>query len=264
MTVQEGQPNPQDFRERILAAAAELSAQPVQRRRPSAYTRIGGGSANQSIAYRRHVRTPASPSFPRPEILRLDDPFRQIVAEELGSEFVCDGIVDLTTLQFLREKQRPGWKLYEVTFQEADGEQHRMIVILQQNDDGSWSWNGGGTSADMQNQWSKVYVPVRDHPLLFLEPQGFIIDNQQYLQLAHGDVIDNDFQVERVRLVNGMGQVLEDVVEDGYVFFACKLEELVRLPMQAELYDRQSKLVWQQTVTIGGGLPSWQKGKRKE
>jgi hypothetical protein len=256
MTVQEGQPNPQDFRERILAAAAELSAQPVQRRRPSAYTRIGGGSTNQSIAYRRHVRAPASPPLPQPEIPRLDDPFRQIVAEELGSEFVCDGIVDLTTLQFLREKQRPGWKLYEVTFQETDGEQHRMIVILQQNDDGSWSWNGGGTSADMQNQWSKVYAPVRDHPLLFLVPQGFIIDNQQYLQLAHGDVIDNGFQVERVRLVNGMGQVLEDVVEDGYVFFACKLEELVRLPMQAELYDRQSKLVWQQTVTIGDGLPS--------
>lgn len=84
------------------------------------------------------------------------------------------------------------------------------------------------------------------------------MDNQQYLHLAHGDVIDNGFHVERVRLANDAGQVLEDSVENGYVFFACKLEEQVQLPMQAELYNRQSKLVWRQKIP-DQGLPPWLK-----
>jgi hypothetical protein len=118
------------------------------------------------------------------------DPLRQMVLEELGDARMFYGIVDLATVQFLREKQRPGWRLYEVTFREIDGEQHRMISILQQNDDGSWRWNGGGTSSDMQNQWSKIFAPVRDHPLIFLGTQGVNFGDQQYLQIAHGDVID--------------------------------------------------------------------------
>lgn len=257
MTVQEGQPGLQEFRERVLAAVAELAAPPKQRRRPSAYTRRGG-SAGQFIAYRRHERKPVPPPLSRPEIPRLDDPLKQMVAEELGGKFVFDGIVNLATVQFLREKQRSGWRLYEVTFQDTDGELHRLISILQQNDDGSWRWNGGGTSSDMQNQWSKMFAPVRDHPLIFLGWQGMNFGDQQYLLIAHGNVIDNGFQVKRVRLVNDAGQVLEDAVEEGYVFFACKPEEQVQLPMQAELYDHQEKLVWRQKIP-DQGLPPWLK-----
>ncbi len=181
-----------------------------------------------------------------------------MVLEELGDTRMFYGIVDLATVHFLREKQRPGWRLYEVTFQEIDGEQHRLTVILQQNDDGSWRWDSGGTSSDMQNQWSKIFAPVRDHPLIFLGTQGVNFGDQQYLQTACGDVIDNGFHVERVRLVNDAGQALEDAVEDGYVFFACKPEEQVQLPMQAELYDRQGKLVWRQKIP-DQGLPPWLK-----
>jgi hypothetical protein len=163
-----------------------------------------------------------------------------------------------STIHFLREKQRPGWRLYELTFQETDGELHRMISILQQNDDGSWRSGGGGTSSDMQHQWSKIVAPVRDHPLIFLGVQWANVGEQQYLLTAHGDVIDHGFHLERVRLVNEAGQMLEDVVEEGYAFFACKLEERVQLPMQAELYDRQGQLVWRQKIP-NDGLPPWLK-----
>lgn len=257
ITIQEGQPGLQEFRERVLAAVAELAAHPSRRRKQSAYTRREG-SAGQFIAYRRHTRRPVPPPLPRPEMPRLEDPLRQMVLEELRDERMFYGAVDLATVQFLREKQRPGWRLYEVSFREIDGEQQRMIFILQQNDDGSWRWKGGGSSSDMQNQWSKIFAPVRDHPLIFLGTQGVNFGDQQYLQIAHGDVIDNGFHIERVRLVNNMGQVLEDAVEDGYVFFACKPEEQVQLPMQAQLYDHRGKLVWQQKIP-DQTLPPWLK-----
>ncbi len=261
ITVQQGQPGPQEFRERVLAAAAELAARSERRKRPAVYTRKEG-STDQWLAYRRHERRPVSLAIPAPEVPRLEDPLRQMVIEELASNRVFDGAIDFTTVQFLREKHRPGWKLYEVTFQETDGEQHRMLAILQQTENGSWHWNGGGSSSDMQKHWTKVVAPVRDHPLLFLAWQGFAIDNQQYLHVAHGDVIDNGFGIERVRLVNDAGQMLEDVVENGYVFFACQLEEQVQLPMQAELYDRQGKLVWRQKFP-DQGLPPWLKLKHQ-
>lgn len=261
ITIQEGQPGLQEFRERVMSAVAELATH--QRRSKSAYTRIARieGSADQYIAYRKHKRASSLPALVIPEMPRLDDPFRQMIIEELWNERRHHRPVDPATLRFLREKQRPGWRLYEVTFQELDGEQRRMIFMLQQKDDGSWRYYGGGTSSDMQNQWSKVFAPVRDHPLLFLGTQGSIMDNRQYLQIAHGDVIDNGFQVKRVRLVNKAGQILEDVVEDGYVFFACKLEEQVQLPMQAELYDQEGKLVWRQKIPEDG-LPPWLKFQR--
>ena len=256
MTVQDGQPGPQEYRERVLVAA-ELAARPGRRGRRSLYTRIGENVGQFTGAYWRQTRAPAPPQPAKQEIPRLTDPVRQAVLEELSDRSY--GIVDLTTLQFLREKQRPGWKLYEVTFQEIDREQHRMIFILQQNEDGSWRLDSGGSSIDMQNEWSEIVTPVRDHPLIFLSPHGIYLDNQTHLLTAYGDVIDNGFHVKQVRLVNDAGQVLEDTVEDGYVFFACKLELRVQLPMQAELYDHQGKLVWQEAVTIDGGLPPWLK-----
>lgn len=257
ITIQEGQPALQEFRDRVLAAVAELAAPPGQRRRQSVYSRRAG-SASQFIAYRRHERKPVPPPLPRPEIPRLEDPLRQMVVEELSDERLLYGDVDLATVHFLREKQRPGWRLYEVAFQETDGEQQRMIFLLQQDGDGAFRWNGGGTSSDMQRHWSEFFASVRDHPLLFLSTQGVNFGEQQFLRTAHGAVIDNGFHVERVRLVNDSGQALEDAVEDGYVFFACTPEEQVHLPMQAELYDRQGKLVWRQKIP-DQGLPPWLK-----
>jgi len=180
--------------------------------------------------------------------------------DELGGEHSPYGIVDLATLHFLREKNRPGWRFYELTFQEIDGEQHRTIFILRQNEDGSWHCRSSSSRSDMQNHWSNIVAPVHDHPLLFLGVQAG--DNgRQYFLHAYGDVIDNGFHVERVRLVTTAGQVFEDRVEDGLVFFACEQKQPIPLPMQAELYNSEGKLVWRQTVP-DNGLPPWVKGRR--
>jgi hypothetical protein len=76
-------------------------------------------------------------------------------------------------------------------------------------------------------------------------------------------VIDNGFDVTRVVLVNETGQRFEDSVQDGFVFFASEQEqEIPWQPMQAELYDRAGKLVWQQEV-FDHRVPPWVKFKRR-
>lgn len=254
MTVQEGQPDFQEFRERVLAGAAELASQASRRSKSSRYIRIARSDGQPAAVYCRYGRKPVPPQPAKQTVPRLADAVRQLVLEELADEDNFYGPVDFATVQFLREKKRPGWRLYEISFQESDGEQHREIFILQQDEDGSWSSSvSGGSSGDMQSEWSKMVMSVRDHPLIFLSASGIRLDNQLYLLTAHGHVIDNGFQVERVRFVNEAGQVLEDTVEEGYIFFACKASQQVQLPMQAEVYDHQGRLVWQQTVTISGG-----------
>jgi hypothetical protein len=78
--------------------------------------------------------------------------------------------------------------------------------------------------------------------------------------MAYGEVIDNGFDVTRVVLVNNAGERFEDTVQDGFVLFAFEQKQPIPLPMQAELYDRSGKLVWQQTVPHHG-MPPWIKFK---
>ena len=261
ISVQEGQPEPQEFNERVLAAVAELAAYPARRSKRALYTRVVNNSDQLIAAYCRHARKPVPPASPRPAMPRLEDAARQVVFEQLADEhsFV---IADLTTVQFLREKNRPGWRLYEIAFQDIDGEQHRQIIILQQNADSSWRFVSGGSSSDMQNEWSKIFAPVHDHPLILLGYQG---GNGPVIHSlhAHGNVIDNGFHIERVRLVNNTGLVLEDTVEDGFVFFAYEQQQEIGLPMQAELYNNEGKLVWSETVFSPSGLPPWLQLKRR-
>jgi hypothetical protein len=63
---------------------------------------------------------------------------------------------------------------------------------------------------------------------------------------AHGNVIDNGFDIVRVRLISANGLVFEDVIQDGLVFFASH-RKVVR-PLQAELYNRSGELISRQTV----------------
>jgi hypothetical protein len=79
--------------------------------------------------------------------------------------------------------------------------------------------------------------------------------------VANGEVIDNGFDVVRVRLVNDAGDVFEDTVQDGLVLFATIQDREVQWPMQAELYNRAGELVWRQTV-LDNRPPPWLKLRR--
>lgn len=182
----------------------------------------------------------------------LTDPVRQVVLDELESDY--RRTIDPATLQFLREKHRSGWRLYEVTFREIDGEQHRAIYILWQNEAGFWFCRFSSSSSDIQKHWSDNFASVHDHPFLFLNLIEGVSSGDQYSLHVYGDVIDNGFHVERVRLITNTGRVFEDTVKDGLVYFVGEQQQLIPFSMQAELYNHEGKLVWKQMVPDRGLL----------
>jgi hypothetical protein len=63
---------------------------------------------------------------------------------------------------------------------------------------------------------------------------------------AYGTVIDNGYDIARVRLISTNGYVFEDTLEDGLLLFASH-QKVIR-PLQAELYNRAGELVCRQRV----------------
>jgi len=112
----------------------------------------------------------------------------------------------------------------------------------------------------------KYFAPVRDHPLLSLGGgvnSTYTKDSvSQYELVAHGEIIDNGFNVTRVRLVSKDGQVFEDTVQDSLVLFAATQEQEIQLPMQAELYNSKGELVWRETV-LDNRPPAWLKFRKQ-
>jgi hypothetical protein len=134
-------------------------------------------------------------------------------------------------------------------------------MILRRDELRRWSSVSAHTSSDLQALVTEWLVPIHDHPLIsvFGSKVGHADGSQQFI--AHAEVLDNGFEVARVRLANDAGQTFEDVVEDGLVLFAALQHEEVQWPMRAELYDRVGKLVWRETV-LDNRPPGWMRFRR--
>jgi hypothetical protein len=264
MTYAGGQPGAAEFRERLLDAAAELTASSSSRRRKqSTYTLAPYTMLNQPTPmYKTYPRRPVQPAAARSRAsIVAGNEAKQIILDTLYNDDYIYGEVNLATVQFPREKAIPGWQMYYVTFEEVDGHKHNYIVFLRQREDGSWMFNGSSTGGDFREIAAQVFAPVHDHPLIAIAGRkGGHADNQ-YEFVANGEVIDNGFDVTRVRLVNDAGQVFEDTVQDGLVLFATIQDREVQWPMQAELYNRAGKLVWRETV-LDNSPPPWLKLRR--
>jgi len=172
------------------------------------------------------------------------------------------GEINMETVQFLRDKTLPGWQMHYVNFAETDGEKHETIWIMRQRKDGVWRLDSTSTGGNISTSMQKFFVWVRDHPLISFSGgtrTDFTNDGtNEYGFVAHGDIIDNGFDVTRVRLVDHIGQVFEDKVQNSLVLFTNMSEREVQLPMQAELYNAKGELVWRQTV-LDNRPPSWWK-----
>lgn len=254
------------LRERILDAAAGLGALAKGTGRAPNYTPTASGTPGQpKPAFRVFPSSPplapiAPPSPPRPPVAARDE-VQQAALDELSMWSRTGEMVDLSTVRFLRAKSIPDWQLLEVTYDDDEGAQQRRTMIFRHDESGRWRPVGAESSSDLQALVTEWLVPVRDHPLIFVSGSkgGHADGSQQFV--AHGEVLDNGFEVVRVRLCNDAGQTFEDVVEDGLVLFAALQHEEVQWPMRAELYDRVGKLVWRETV-LDNRPPGWMRFRR--
>jgi hypothetical protein len=193
----------------------------------------------------------------------VEDKLKQIVLDNLESHDYSYGDVDMTTVRFLKEKAIPGWQLYYVAFEEFDGHKHTYVVLLAQRKDGVWRPKSFGSATEAHDIVTQLGIKVHDHPLLFLSggwsSDGNVIKEHEFT--AHGEVIDNGFEVTKVRLVSKDGESFEDTVQDGLVLFASIQDHEVKWPMQAELYNKDGKLVWRETV-LDHRPPDWLKFRK--
>jgi hypothetical protein len=141
----------------------------------------------------------------------------------------------LETIQFGKQRSIPGKIIQFVTFEDMQEMKHDYTCYLIQNTRGMWNFTGGAGGSDSAR---KI---VREHPWANLGGGGW--PDEFY---AGGYVIDNGLDIVRVRLVAHNGTVLEDTVQDGIVLFVTDAK--VELPLQAELYDREDRLVANHSV----------------
>ena len=138
------------------------------------------------------------------------------------------------TIQFGKQRTIPGKMVQFVMFEDIQGMQMHYTCYLVQDDRGEWKFAGG---AGGSGGW-KV---VREHPWVNLGGGGW-----PDLFYAGGHVVDNGLAIARVRLVANNGTVMEDTVQDGIVLFIT--DSRVELPLQAELYDREDRIVASHSV----------------
>jgi hypothetical protein len=130
---------------------------------------------------------------------------------------------------FLRERTIPGipGRMMLAARNETRAPGQLLICYLEQNEQGEWRYSGGAnTSLAGKSQLPCVYLGGGGWPDHF-HVGGYVV--------THG------LDITHVRLLSVNGTVVEDDVIDGIVLFFS--DQPVEIPLLAELYDRQGKLV---------------------
>ncbi len=134
------------------------------------------------------------------------------------------------TFRFLKERTSGRRMVQAISFETTSGRKMRMICYLLQNVRGEWKFSGAAGGEGEQGG------PVHNHPSVDVGGGGW----PDYF-FAGGNVIEQGYRIARVRLTTGNGIVMEDSVDEGLVLFVT--EEKVMLPIQAELYEQDGRLV---------------------
>lgn len=265
ITYSDNVPGLEGYRAHLLDAAAGLAENGSRRRRSGAESTPYTVLDPPALLYKIFPPSPMLASPVRSNERRVSgDPRKQAVFDELYKHDDTYGDVNMESIRFVREKAIPGWQLYYVSFQELEGDKQTYVFRLKQQPDGSWRSTGASTSIDpdqLSAHLEQLGVVVHDHPMIFLNGGWAGSANDKVEFKAYGQVIDNGFNVTRVRLISETGQIFEDAVENGLVLFAATLEQQAQMPMQAELYDNAGQLVWRERV-FEQGPPAWLKSRR--
>ncbi|GCE05452.1 hypothetical protein [Dictyobacter aurantiacus] len=141
------------------------------------------------------------------------------------------------TLRFLKERSLPGRRVYIVVFENEQGKEVYFTCYVEEDARGNWQFRGAAGDGLMGSDPG----PVVERAWANLGGGG--MPDHFY---AGGLVADHDQNVTRVRLIAKNGTSMEDKVEDGMVLFLS--DQRVDLPIQAELYDAASTLIYAHKV----------------
>ena len=141
------------------------------------------------------------------------------------------------TLRFLKERAIEGRQVHSVVFENEQGDEMHFTCYIEQNAQGNWQFRGAAGDGIVGHNPG----PVVERAWANLNGGG--MPNHFY---AGGFVADHGQGVTKVRLIAKCGTTIEDTVEDGMVLFLT--DQPVDLPIEAELYDQDNKLVYTHTV----------------
>ncbi len=143
---------------------------------------------------------------------------------------------EVRTLRFLKERCITDRQVHFVVFEDQKGHRMHFTCYIVRDAKGHWQFRGAegdgitGTPGSVVEQaWANL--------------GGGGMPDHFY---AGGYVADHGLDVTHVRLVAKNGTIIEDNVEEGIVLFLT--DQLVTLPVEAELYDRNEKLVYKHRV----------------
>jgi hypothetical protein len=151
--------------------------------------------------------------------------------------------LDSTTIRFLKVRRDLHHRVLYGAMQDITGHPWHFTSLLSQKDG---SWYGRTFDCGPDGEPETVLdepAELRDCPWIRL---GLFLSHDCY---AFGEVFDKGYQIERVRLLEPGGLVLEDTVQQGIVLFYSEHPPTVP-PIQLELYNSSGILVSRQTETL--------------
>jgi hypothetical protein len=144
------------------------------------------------------------------------------------------------SIQIIKELGNPDHCCYAVRYEDLQGQTRTCFCVVTCCDSGLWlvivaCWDRYFTHQVEKREQKQPWLPLW---YVQADPQSL-----HGRALMAGLVVDNGFEVTRVRLIDGKELALEDTVDDGLVLFLS--EQPLQRPIQAELYDSAGRLVGQ-------------------
>ncbi|HJT55358.1 MAG TPA: hypothetical protein VJ761_02595 [Ktedonobacteraceae bacterium] len=150
-------------------------------------------------------------------------------------------LAEAATIQFLKVKSRGQLHLHAVQYESTTKQQWDETCYVERDTAGFWHVKGS-LRTKRENRYMVTEEDRKKYP------------SQPWVKLSGsegsrcffllGYIIDNGFDVTRVRLIASTGQVEEDSVQDGLVLFL--IDHPFPLPLEVELYNHSNTLIGRQ------------------
>ena len=145
-----------------------------------------------------------------------------------------------STVQFVKERSTPNRQIHAVTYEDAVGHSYLFVCVVTLDGEGNWRVEAGGGGGDAGENPARL---GRSYPWANLAGGGWETNFW-----AGGRITDAGSDVVRVRLIGSNGEILEDVADDtGLVLFIAVPGQIMRVPVQVELYTRTGELAGRHT-----------------